>query len=62
MYEKIDAGTISSKEVNAKVAILSQSEKRARIVLRLFELQVKHKGEQPPDLLLSDGSMINHGK
>jgi len=62
MNEKIVAGTITASEVHQRIAVFSQTEKRARIIVRLFELQVIHKGEQLPDLLLSDGSMINHGK
>jgi hypothetical protein len=58
---KIDAGKISFKDVNAKIAVYSQTEKRVRIMLQIFDRQIKHGSDTLPDLL-SDGSMINHGK
>jgi hypothetical protein len=61
MNKKVMAGEITAKEVNQRVAIYSQTEKRSKLILRLFELQVKHGSEATVDLL-SDGSMINHGK
>lgn len=65
MNKRIIAGTITPAEVNQRIAVYSQVEKRSKMMLQAFALQAKH-GKRPTSGIVSsnligDGSMIDIG-
>jgi len=65
MNNRIIAGTIKPDEVHQRIAVYSQIEKRAKMMLQAFALQAKHGKRQSNSLvssnLIGDGAMIDIG-
>lgn len=65
MNKRIIAGTITPAEVSQRIAVYSQVEKRAKMMLQAFALQAKH-GKRPTSgivasNLIGDGAVIDIG-
>lgn len=63
MNDQLISGTIKPSEVNARIAIYSQTEKRAKMILQSYALAAKfgkiHLGRISKTQLIGDGSVID---